>query len=82
VKSASETAGFNDGEMDLLLVFWKPCGAITHGDRGLLHLFQQEVVGQVRPRVSSVIVTAPTNYVLSGSRGAVAMIGAALRLAK
>src|SRR5204863_238920 len=45
-----------------------------------LHCFQQEVVGQLRPGVSSVIITAPTNYVLSGSRGAVALIGAALRL--
>ena len=80
VKSASETTGFKDDEMDLVLVFWKLCSGIAHGDRGYLHLFEQEVVGQIRPGVSSVVITAPTNYVLSGSRGAVALIGAALRL--
>ena len=82
VRSASETAGFKDPEMDLILAFWKICSAIAHGDRGYLHLFEHEVVGRLRPGVSSVIVTAPTDWVLSGSRAAVAMIKVAKSLAE
>jgi len=81
VRSASESAGFKSAEMDLVLVYWKLCSAIAHGDRGYLHLFEKKVVGRLRPGVLSVVVTAPTNYVLSGSRGAVAMIETARHLA-
>ena len=33
VRSASESTGFKSAEMDLVLVFWKLCSAIAHGDR-------------------------------------------------
>jgi hypothetical protein len=73
VRAASEITGFQDPEMDLLLAFWKICSAVAHGDRGYLPIFEQDVTGQIRPNVSSVVVTAPTHWILSGSRGAVTM---------
>jgi hypothetical protein len=81
MRSASGATGFNTDEMDLMLTFWKISSAVAHGDRGYLPIFDQEVGAQVRPGVSSVRITAPTNWILSGSRGAVAMITAARRLA-
>jgi hypothetical protein len=81
VRSASETTGFKDDDMDLMLMFWKVSSAVAHGDRGYLPIFEQEIGAQVRPGVSSVRITAPTNWILSGSRGAVAMITVARRLA-
>lgn len=81
VRSASETTGFRNDEMDLMLMFWKISSAVAHGDRGYLPLFEHAVGAQVRPDVSSVRITAPTDWILWGSRGSVAMITAARRLA-
>lgn len=78
VRSASETTGFKKDEMDLMLMFWKISSAVAHGD---LPIFEQQVGTQIRPGVSSVRITAPTNWILSGSRGAAVMITAARRLA-
>ncbi|HEY2832656.1 MAG TPA: hypothetical protein VGJ14_09540, partial [Sporichthyaceae bacterium] len=69
VRSASETTGLKDDEMDLMLMFWKISSAVAHGDRGHLPIFEQEVGAQVRPGVSAVRITAPTNWILSGSQG-------------
>jgi hypothetical protein len=81
VKSASDAAGLTDGQLPLAFLFWKMCSAIAHGDRGYVGLFEHERVGPISPGVSSVIVTAKTQQLVSGSRGAVAMITAARALA-
>ena len=81
VRWASETTGFKKDEMDLMLMFWKISSAVAHGDRGYLPIFEQEVGTQIRPGVSSVRITAPPNWILSGSRGATVTITAARRLA-
>jgi hypothetical protein len=82
VKSASETVGLTDGKLAMAFLFWKLCSGIAHGDRGLLHLFEIQDIEPIQPGISSVIVTAKTEQVLSGSRGAVAMITTALKLAE
>jgi hypothetical protein len=74
VKLASEVAELSDADHNLGYLFWKMCSAFAHGDRWTISLLDLEQLGVVSPGVSTYRVTAPTESVLGGVRGAIAMI--------
>jgi hypothetical protein len=80
VKDAGLTTELHDADHNLAFLFWKMCSAFAHGDRWTIGLLDLEVLGQTSPGVSSVRITAPTESVVAGTRGALFMVRAARQL--
>jgi hypothetical protein len=80
VKAAGKCIDMEDGEVNLLFVYWKLCSGVAHGDRGVLHLLEHEVLGPVEPGVSQVKLTAPSALLEAGVRAAVHLVAYARHL--
>ncbi|MET8362875.1 hypothetical protein ABZU53_04815 [Micromonospora sp. NPDC005194] len=80
VKAAGKCVDMQDGENNLLFVYWKLCSGVAHGDSGVLGLLEHEVLGTAEPGVSIVKLTAPSALLEAGTRAAVLLVDHARQL--
>jgi hypothetical protein len=81
-KDAGDFADLREGDRQLAFLFWKMCSAVAHGDRWALAFLDIQKLSDGSEGVSRTRITAPAHIVLSGTRGALAMIKIGRRLWK
>lgn len=69
-----------DHDTNYVLLMWRLCSAVAHGDSWINTFFDLEVLGPLSPGVSAVRITAPTPLLLAGVRAALALVSRAQHL--